>query len=89
MLFLCMVYFARFYSHISYGIVFWCSSSSKRYVFIIPKRAIRIMLRLGQRSSCRQGFKKLGTLTVSCLYIYDFMLFVVKNLNIYQTNSSV
>ena len=46
------------------------------------------MLRLGPMSSCREGFKKLDILTVPCLYIYALMLFAVKNLNIYQTNSS-
>jgi len=59
-----------------------------RNVFIIQKRAIRIMLKLGPSSSCREGFKKLDILTVPCLYIYALMLFAV-NFNIYQTNSSV
>ena len=84
-----MVYFAHFYSHISYGIVFWGSSSSMKHVFRIQERAIRIMLRPGPRSSCRQGFKKLDILTVPCLCICTLMLSAVKNLNIYQTNSSV
>jgi hypothetical protein len=70
-------------------IIFWGSSSSMRSVFVVQKRAIRIMLRLGPRSSCREGFKKLGILTVPCLHIYALMLFVVKNPNIYQTNNSV
>jgi len=81
--------FCRFYSHISYGIVFWGSSSSIRNVFIIQKGEIRIMLRLCSRSSCREGFKKLDILPVPCLYIYALVLFAVKNLNIYQINSSV
>ena len=80
-----MVDLAHFYSHISCGIVFWGSSSSMRYVFIIQKRAIRIMLRLSPRSSSREGFKKLDILTVPRLYIYALMLFAVKNLNIYLT----
>ena len=84
-----MVYFAHFCSHISCGVVFWDSSSSMRNVFIIQKRAIRIMLRLGPRSSCIEGLIKLDILTVPCLYIYALMLFAVKNLNIYQTNSCV
>ena len=84
-----MVYFAHFCSHISYGIVFWGLSSSMKNVFIIQKRAIMITLRLGPRSSCREGLKKLDILTVPCLYIYALMLSAVKNLNIYQTNSSV
>ena len=56
---------------------------------MVHKRAIRIMLRLGPRISCREGFKKFGILTVPCLYMYALMLFVVKNPNIYQTNNSI
>jgi len=84
-----MVYLAHFYSHISYGIVFWGSSSSLRNVFILQKRTVRIMLRLGPRSSSREGFEKLDILKFPCLYIYALMLFAVKNLNIYLPNSSV
>jgi hypothetical protein len=84
-----MVYFAHFQSQINYGIIFWGSSLSIRNVFIIQKRAIRIMLRLGPRSSCREGFKKLDILTVPCFYIYVLMLFVAKNPKNYETNNSV
>jgi len=47
------------------------------------------LLRLGPRSSCKEGFKKLEILTVPCLYIYAMVIFAVKSLNIYQTNISV
>jgi hypothetical protein len=48
------------------------------------------MPRIGPRSSCREGFKKMDILIVPYLYIYcSLMLFAVKNHNIYQTNSSV
>jgi hypothetical protein len=63
-----MVYFAHFYSHISYGIVFWNSASSVKNVLIIQKRAVRIILRLGPRSSCREGLKKWDIL--SSLFVY-------------------
>jgi hypothetical protein len=49
---------------------------------VAQKRAIRIMLRLGPRRSCREGFKKLGILTVPCLYMYALMLFEVKTPNV-------
>ena len=52
-----MVYFAHIYSQINYGVILGGSSSSVRNV-IIQERAIRIMLRLGPSSSCREGFKK-------------------------------
>lgn len=82
-----MVYFAHIYSQISF---FWVgSSSSMTNVFIIQKAAIRIMLRLGPSTSCREGFKKQDILTLPCLYVFALILFVVKNLNIHQTNSSV
>jgi len=85
-----MVYFAHFYSQICYGIIWGGgSSSSMRKVFIIEERAIRIMLRLGPRSSCTEGFKKLVIFMVPCLYIFALMLFAVKNLNIHQINFSV
>jgi hypothetical protein len=84
-----MAYFAHLQSQINYGIIVWGSSSPMRNVFIIQKRAIRIMMRLGPRSSCREGLKKLDTLTVPCLYIYVLMLFLVKNPKIYQNNTSV
>jgi len=54
-----MVYFAHNHSQISYGIILGSSSSSIRNVFIIRERAIRIILRLGPRSYCREGFKKI------------------------------
>ena len=56
---------------------------------VIQTRAIKIMLRLSLRSSYREGLKKLDILEVSCLYIYALMLFAVKSLNIYQSNTSV
>jgi len=84
-----MIYFSQFHSQISNGIIFWGLSSTVKNVLIIQKRAIRIVLRLGPRSPCREGFKKLDILTVPCLYIYALMLFAVKNPHIYQTNTSV
>ena len=47
------------------------------------------MLRLGPRSSCREGLTKLDILTITSLYIYALMSFAVKNLNIYQPNTPV
>jgi len=84
-----MVYFAHFFSQISNGIIIWGSPLPLRNVFIIKKRAIRIMLRLGPRSLCREGFGKLDILTVPCVYIYGLMLFAVKNSYFYQTTSPV
>jgi hypothetical protein len=54
-------------------------------IFIIQKRVIGIMLRMGPRHTCWA----LDIITVPCLYIYTVMLNAHNNLNIFQTNSSV
>jgi hypothetical protein len=58
-------------------------------IFMVQKRAIRVLLRQGPRGSCREGFRKMGILTVPCLYIYTIILFVIRNHNIYQANNNV
>jgi hypothetical protein len=63
------IYFAHFYLQTIIGVLFWYSSLSMRNVFIIHKRALRIMLRVGPRSSFIEGFKMLDILTVPGLYI--------------------
>jgi hypothetical protein len=49
------------------------------YVFIIQKEQLGLYYYMAPRSSCREGFRKLDTLTVSCLYIYGLMLIAVKS----------
>jgi hypothetical protein len=67
-----MVYFSYCLSLIGYGIIFWGSSPLIKSLFVVQKRVIRVMLRLSPRDSCREGFKRLGILTVPSLYIYIF-----------------
>jgi hypothetical protein len=84
-----MIYFAHFLSQFSYDIISRGSSSSLRNVLIVQTTAIRIMLRLGPRSSCREGLKKLDILQVPCLHIYAVKSFAVKNSHIHKTNTSL
>jgi hypothetical protein len=70
-----LVYFAHFLSQFRYGTIFW-GSSSPRNVFIIKKRAIRIMLILGPRREAVS--KKFDILKLPCLHIYALMLLAVK-----------
>jgi hypothetical protein len=84
-----MVYFTYFQSVIKYGIIFWGNSTDADRVFILQTRIIRIMTRVGSRSSCRGLFKKLDILPVPCQCIFSLMMFVVDNQDNFQTNLSI
>jgi len=72
-----VVYFFHFHSVVSYGKIFWGNQHDINNTFIFQKRILRIMLRMGYRSSCRAWFEQLEILTVSCLCIYSITLFVI------------
>jgi hypothetical protein len=44
---------------------------------------------IGKRDSCRKIFKELGILPLYCQYIYSILLFVIKNNEIFLTNSEI
>lgn len=71
-----MVYYANFHSILSYGIIFWGSSSFMNGIFVIQKRALRTMLHLGFRQSCRGFFRDNNILTTYGLYIYIYRLLI-------------
>jgi hypothetical protein len=58
-------------------------------VFLIQKKIVRIVLGIGSRCSYRNWLKKLEILPVPSLYMFSLMMFVVNNLDEFQTNSSM
>ena len=84
-----MVYNLYFHSILQYGIIFWGNSTRVHTVFRLQKRVVRVMSKVGPRSSCRNLFRKLNILPVACQYILSLMLFIVDNLENYPTNDYV
>jgi hypothetical protein len=72
-----MVYY--FHSILKYGIIFWGNSTNGVRVLKLQKKVIRIMSGMGPRDSCRDLFRKLQILPLSCEYILLLMLFVTDN----------
>ena len=70
------LYYAYFHSALIYGIIFWGGSPKSNQVFKIQKRAIRIMLRVGMSSSCRQ---------LSLLLVSSFRNNSIKGINFFKT----
>ncbi|KAK9882355.1 hypothetical protein WA026_020879 [Henosepilachna vigintioctopunctata] len=75
---LLMVYHANFESHLRLGIIAWGCNSDLEKIFIIQKRAIRIMLKMPPRDSCRGCFRSLNILTAAALYIWEVVIYLRK-----------
>jgi hypothetical protein len=80
---LLMVYYACFHSIIRYGIIFWGNCTYAINVFYLQERMIRIITGIGNRTLCKQTFIALKILTLSSLYIYSLLCFVVDNMDQY------
>ena len=72
------LYYANFHSLLSYGVMFWGNSVDSNRIFILQKRAIRTMLKLGPRDSCKQHFIKCNIPTMISLYILECVSYVKK-----------
>lgn len=73
------VYFSNFQSIMSYGIIVWGNSSDISRIFVVQKRALRTMLRLSSKTSCRGIFRREGILTITALYIFRCLTFLRTN----------
>jgi hypothetical protein len=83
------VYSAYCHSLVQYGIIYWGNASGSNQVFILQKKIIRIMVGVGPRRTCRGLFRKLNILPIPCVYIFVLMMFVINNLEKFQTNPSI
>ena len=83
------IYFSYVHSIIAYGIIFWGNSYHSSNNFKLQKRAIRIIMNVDNRVSCHELFKKLNILPLHSQYILSLLLFVVKNIEQFISNSAV
>ena len=73
-------YFSLIQSHLSYGICFWgsCTNLLFKTVFVLQKRALRNVFRVGGRTSCRPLFLQHRILTLCCVFILESVCIVFK-----------
>ncbi|PNF39304.1 hypothetical protein B7P43_G16557 [Cryptotermes secundus] len=83
------LYYAYFQSLLSYGLIFWGNSANAKLIFKIQKRAIRTIMQIQKTTSCKQYFKLLHILPLPSLYIYEILVYMKSNLNVFITNSAV
>jgi hypothetical protein len=78
------LYYSNFYSHIKYGIIFWGNSIESDRVFILQKKIIRLMCFVGKYAHCTDLFKRLGVLTLPCVYLLQCLLYVKNNMSTFK-----
>jgi hypothetical protein len=67
--------------------MFWGNSSHAERVFKLQKRVVRLIKGCGYRDSCREHFRDMNILPLRLQYIYSLVMFVIKNREIFNTNS--
>ena len=75
---LIQVYYAICHSLIRYGIIFWGSSHNSEEIFKKQKQALRTIIGLENRDSCKEYFRSHKILTIPSLYIFEVALFIKK-----------
>jgi hypothetical protein len=80
------IYHSYFHSVMTYGLMFWGTSSHAERVFKLQKRVIRLIKGCGCRDSCREHFRDMNILLLRSQYIYSLMMFVIKNREMFDTN---
>jgi hypothetical protein len=70
------IYFAKFQSLVSYGLIFWGGEGESNKVLKIQKRILCLMRGVSSRTSCRPTFRELRILTVTSLYVFEILCFL-------------
>lgn len=80
------VYYALVYSTLAYNVASWGNAVDSGRVFIMQKKIIRLIFKLGWSDSCLPLFKSQKILTFPCIYIYKTIIYVRANVNTFPTN---
>jgi hypothetical protein len=86
---LTVIYFAHIHSIVSYGVIFWRSSSYTNKVFKLQKKIIRIITNTRPRNLCREVFKSMEITMLYSQYIYSLVLYTVNNKHLFDTNNEI
>ncbi|CAH2252093.1 jg13882 [Pararge aegeria aegeria] len=68
------LYFSYFHSIMSYGILLWGNAADISTIFVLQKRAVRSIYKMGPRESLRDKFKDFKIMTVYSQYIFENLI---------------
>ena len=86
-----MMYFSYVHSVVSYGIIFFGggNTSHNTSIFKTQKRINIVITGCSNRDSCCELLRNLVVLPLHSQYIFSLLLFVVKNRELFRSNSDV
>ncbi|PSN55529.1 hypothetical protein C0J52_18015 [Blattella germanica] len=65
-----------FNAHLNYGIMLWGNCASAKDVFLLQKKAVRILMGYNPKEHCRPLFQELGIHPVASLYIFTNLVYM-------------
>lgn len=83
------IYHGCFHSILNYGIMFWGASPEAERIFLLQKRAVRLLSKEAFLAHCRPLFKELRILTLPSQLIFECALYVKKNPDKFVTNAEI
>lgn len=86
---LLIVYHAYFESLMSYGLIFWGSSTHSNNIFKLQKKVVRLIAKVPNRTSCREYFKSFKILTMTSLFIYQTSIMVKQNWSVFMKSQVI
>lgn len=86
---LLVTYHGLFMSNVRYSVLFFNNNVHIDKLFILQKKAVRILLQLPSRSSLRQKFSENDLITIPGLFILYSCIYLFSHLNDYQLNSDI
>lgn len=83
------LYFSTLHSKMIYGILLWGNSPANQTIFILQKKALRIMFNLNFNEHCRETFIQQQILTFPCCCIFENLVYVKKWYHDYKEINNV
>lgn len=80
-------YHSNFLSCMRFGIVHWGASTHVERIFLMQKRALRIIYGLKAKETCKGILKEHNLLTFYDIYIMEVVCFVFKHMNTFARNN--
>ena len=84
-----LIHYSYFHSILTYGIIFWGNIPHSNVIFRMQKRIVRILVKIRNRDSSREYFKRLKILPLQSQYFLSLLLFVAENIDYCRLNSEI